>query len=96
MNVQFLEDRELCGRHRWRHEKGSRTFFGISTSRLPGLDDLPARLVGYGLGDMGFNFYWTNISTFLLILILLGSYLGMDFDTLYEYKVVPLFLKVLF
>lgn len=24
-------------------------------------------LVGYGLGDMGFNFYWTNISTFLLI-----------------------------
>jgi len=24
-------------------------------------------IVGYGLGDMGFNFYWTNISTFLLI-----------------------------
>ena len=24
-------------------------------------------VVGYGLGDMGFNFYWTNISTFLLI-----------------------------
>ncbi len=24
-------------------------------------------MVGYGLGDMGFNFYWTNISTFLLI-----------------------------
>ena len=24
-------------------------------------------IVGYGLGDMGFNFYWTNIATFLLI-----------------------------
>jgi glycoside/pentoside/hexuronide:cation symporter, GPH family len=24
-------------------------------------------IVGYGLGDMGFNFYWTNVSTFLLI-----------------------------
>lgn len=24
-------------------------------------------IVGYGLGDMGFNFYWTHISTFLLI-----------------------------
>jgi GPH family glycoside/pentoside/hexuronide:cation symporter len=24
-------------------------------------------IVGYGLGDMGFNFYWINISTFLLI-----------------------------
>lgn len=24
-------------------------------------------IAGYGLGDMGFNFYWTNISTFLLI-----------------------------
>jgi GPH family glycoside/pentoside/hexuronide:cation symporter len=24
-------------------------------------------IVGYGLGDLGFNFYWTNISTFLLI-----------------------------
>lgn len=23
--------------------------------------------IGYGLGDMGFNFYWTNISAFLLI-----------------------------
>ncbi|MDR6984650.1 GPH family glycoside/pentoside/hexuronide:cation symporter [Rheinheimera pacifica] len=30
----------------------------------------PVRLrekVGYGLGDMGFNFYWANISAFLLI-----------------------------
>ncbi len=27
----------------------------------------PREIVGYGLGDMGFNFYWTNISTFLLI-----------------------------
>lgn len=24
-------------------------------------------ILGYGLGDMGFNFYWTNIATFLLI-----------------------------
>ena len=24
-------------------------------------------IVGYGLGDVGFNFYWTNVSTFLLI-----------------------------
>lgn len=24
-------------------------------------------IAAYGLGDMGFNFYWTNISTFLLI-----------------------------
>ena len=24
-------------------------------------------IAGYGLGDMGFNFYWTNIATFLLI-----------------------------
>lgn len=24
-------------------------------------------ILGYGLGDMGFNFYWTNVSTFLLI-----------------------------
>ncbi|MBU2425399.1 MAG: MFS transporter, partial [Gammaproteobacteria bacterium] len=23
--------------------------------------------IGYGLGDMGFNFYWANISAFLLI-----------------------------
>ena len=23
--------------------------------------------VGYGIGDMGFNFYWANISAFLLI-----------------------------
>lgn len=34
----------------------------MSTSRLT-----PREIVGYGLGDMGFNFYWTNISTFLLI-----------------------------
>lgn len=27
----------------------------------------PREIVGYGLGDMGFNFYWINISTFLLI-----------------------------
>ena len=30
----------------------------------------PVRLrekIGYGLGDMGFNFYWANISAFLLI-----------------------------
>ena len=24
-------------------------------------------IAGYGVGDMGFNFYWTNIATFLLI-----------------------------
>ncbi len=23
--------------------------------------------LGYGVGDMGFNFYWANISAFLLI-----------------------------
>ena len=45
---------------------------------------------------IGVNMLKMASSTFLLILILLGSYLGMDFDTLYEYKVVPLFLKALF
>ena len=41
-------------------------------SRNKRADATDARLswrenIGYGLGDMGFNFYWTNISTFLLI-----------------------------
>ena len=35
---------------------------------LPSPPPLTRReIVGYGLGDMGFNFYWTNIATFLLI-----------------------------
>jgi GPH family glycoside/pentoside/hexuronide:cation symporter len=36
----------------------------------PPRDDAPLRWtekVGYGVGDMGFNFYWANISAFLLI-----------------------------
>ena len=45
---------------RARHAVLKPTDMSAKPLRLP-------EIVGYGLGDVGFNFYWTNVSTFLLI-----------------------------